>query len=115
MVKVIVDNTLGRLWLQMHPDSVARSPKGPPPLPQERPTDLPLMADYLVPRTGEKIRYRRIDDYGNPQPSNALAISSFSTRPVERCISANMPLASFTRCTSTKSERWQARLARNLR
>ena len=67
VVKVLVDNTLGRLWLQMHPDSSLAS-KRPPPLPQERPTDLPPVADYLVPRTGEKIRYRRIDDYGNPQP-----------------------------------------------
>jgi len=67
VVKVLVDNTLGRLWLQMHPDSSLAS-KGPPPLPQERPADLPPMADYLVPRTGEKIRYRRIDEHGNPQP-----------------------------------------------
>ena len=67
VVKVLVDNTLGRLWLQMHPDSSLAS-KTPPPLPQDRPADLPPLADYLVPRTGEKIRYRRIDDYGNPQP-----------------------------------------------
>jgi hypothetical protein len=67
VVKVLVDNTLGRLWLQMHPDSSLAS-KGPPPLPQERPADLPPVADYLVPRTGEKIHYRRIDEYGNPQP-----------------------------------------------
>jgi hypothetical protein len=67
VVKVLVDNTLGRLWLQMHPDSSLAS-KRPPPLPQERPADLPPVADYLVPRTGEKIRYRHIDEYGNPQP-----------------------------------------------
>lgn len=67
VVKVLVDNTLGRLWLQMHPDS-SLAPKGPPPLPQERPTDLPPVADYLVPRTGEKIRYRRIDEDGNSKP-----------------------------------------------
>jgi hypothetical protein len=67
VVKVLVDNTLGRLWIQMHPDTSLAS-KGPPPLPQERPADLPPVADYLVPRTGEKIRYRRIDEYGNPQP-----------------------------------------------
>jgi hypothetical protein len=67
VVKVLVDNTLGRLWLQMHPDSSLTS-KTPPPLPRDRPADLPPLADYLVPRTGEKIRYRRIDDYGNPQP-----------------------------------------------
>ena len=67
VVKVLVDNTLGRLWLQMHPDSSLAS-KGPPPLPQDRPADLPPLADYLVPRTGEKIRYRRIDEHGNPQP-----------------------------------------------
>jgi hypothetical protein len=67
VVKVLVDNTLGRLWLQMHPDS-SLAPKGAPPLPQERPADLPPVADYLVLRTGEKIRYRRIDEHGNPQP-----------------------------------------------
>lgn len=67
VVKVLVDNTLGRLWLQMHPDSSLAS-KTPPPPPQDRPADLPPVADYLVPRTGEKIRYRRIDEYGNPQP-----------------------------------------------
>jgi hypothetical protein len=67
VVKVLVDNTLGRLWLQMHPES-SLAPKGPPPLPQDRRPDLPPVADYLVPRTGEKIRYRRIDEYGNPQP-----------------------------------------------
>ena len=67
VVKVLVDNTLGRLWLQMHPDSLLAS-KTPPPPPQDRPADLPPVSDYLVPRTGEKIRYRRIDDYGNPQP-----------------------------------------------
>ena len=66
VVKVLVDNTLGRLWLQMHPDS-SLAPKRPPPLPKERPTALTPLADYLVPRTGEKIRYRHIDDYGNPQ------------------------------------------------
>jgi hypothetical protein len=67
VVKLLVDNTLGRLWLQMHPDS-SLATKGPPPLPQERPADLPPVADYLVPRTGEKIRYRRIDEHGNLQP-----------------------------------------------
>ena len=35
VVKALVDNTLGRLWLQMHPDS-ALQPKSPPPLPSER-------------------------------------------------------------------------------
>jgi hypothetical protein len=62
VVKVLVDNTLGRLWLQMHPDS-ALAPKGPPPLPAERSFDEPL-ADYLVPKTGEKIRYRSLTASG---------------------------------------------------
>jgi hypothetical protein len=62
IVKVLVDNTLGRLWLQMHPDS-ALAAKGPPPLPGERSTVEPV-ADYLVPRTGEKIRYRRLTESG---------------------------------------------------
>lgn len=64
VVKSLVDNTLGRLWIQMHPDS-SLAPKRPVPLPQDRPADL-VAADYLVPRTGEKIRYRYIDERGNP-------------------------------------------------
>jgi hypothetical protein len=62
VVKALVDNTLGRLWLQMHPDS-ALAPQGPPPLPEDRASDEPV-ADYLVPRTGEKIRYRRLSETG---------------------------------------------------
>ena len=62
VVKVLVDNTLGRLWLQMHPDS-ALQPKAPPPMPADRVTDTPV-ADYLVPRTGERIRYQRVTSDG---------------------------------------------------
>ena len=62
VVKVLVDNTLGRLWLQMHPDS-ALAPTEPPPLPDERISDQPV-ADYLVPRTGERIRYQRLGEDG---------------------------------------------------
>ena len=62
VVKVLVDNTLGRLWLQMHPDS-ALAATAPPPLPDERTSDAPV-ADYLVPRTGERIRYQRLTDDG---------------------------------------------------
>ncbi len=62
VVKALVDNTLGRLWLQMHPDS-ALAPQGPPPLPDDRFSDEP-MADYLVPRTGEKIRFQRLSEMG---------------------------------------------------
>jgi hypothetical protein len=65
VVKTLVDNTLGRLWLQMHPDSGLK-PQGPPPLPAER-NGGPLTADYLVPRTGEKIRYVRVSDTGEVQ------------------------------------------------
>lgn len=65
VVKALVDNTLGRLWLQMHPDSALKA-KTPPPLPGERPPDL-VVADYLVPRTGERIRYQRLDDAGQVQ------------------------------------------------
>lgn len=65
VVKTLVDNTLGRLWLQMHPDS-ALAAKAPPPLPDKRPPDL-VVADYLVPRTGEKIRYRRLNESGQAQ------------------------------------------------
>ena len=65
VVKALVDNTLGRLWLQMHPDSALKA-KAPPPLPDERPPDL-VAADYLVPRTGERIRYQRLDDAGQVQ------------------------------------------------
>jgi hypothetical protein len=63
VVKVLVDNTLGRLWLQMHPESVLKA-KGPVPLPQDRPADYPVLADYLIPRTGEKIRFRLVDENG---------------------------------------------------
>lgn len=62
VVKALVDNTLGRLWLQMHPDS-ALAPQTPPPLPEDRVSEEPV-ADYLVPRTGEKIRYRRLSETG---------------------------------------------------
>lgn len=65
VVKVLVDNTLGRLWVQMHPDS-ALAPTGRPPLPNERPQG-PVGADYLVPRTGERIPYRRLDESGQVQ------------------------------------------------
>ena len=67
VVKVLVDNTLGRLWYQMHPDT-ALVPKTPPPLPGERSADLPPVADYLVPRTGEKIRFRRVEADGSVSP-----------------------------------------------
>lgn len=62
IVKVLVDNTLGRLWLQMHPDSSLR-PEGPPPLPGEGRQEA-VCADYLIPRTGERIPYRVMDDTG---------------------------------------------------
>ena len=65
VVKALVDNTLGRLWLQMHPNSALKA-QAPPPLPDERPPDL-VVADYLVPRTGERIRYQRLDDAGQVQ------------------------------------------------
>ena len=58
VVKVLVDNTLGRLWLQMHPDS-ALQPKSLPSMTAERVGEEPI-ADYLVPRTGERIRYQRV-------------------------------------------------------
>ena len=62
IVKALVDNTLGRLWLQMHPDSSLRATE-PPPLPGEPSGDAPV-ADYLVPRTGEKIRFQRLTETG---------------------------------------------------
>ena len=65
VVKALVDNTLGRLWLQMHPHS-SLGAKAPPPPPDERPPDL-VLADYLVPRTGERIRYQRVDSAGQVQ------------------------------------------------
>jgi len=58
VVKVLVDNTLGRLWIQMHPDSTLLSTE-PAPLP--RPKDYPVVADYLIPRTGERIPFRRLE------------------------------------------------------
>ena len=65
IVKALVDNTLGRLWLQMHPDSSLRASE-PSPLPGERGADAPV-ADYLVPRTGEKIRFQRLAETGDAQ------------------------------------------------
>ena len=62
VVKVLVDNTLGRLWLQMHPDSALRATE-PTPLPGRRKDPRPV-ADYLVPRTGERIRYQRLGETG---------------------------------------------------
>ncbi len=62
VVKALVDNTLGRLWLQMHPDSELRV-TNPPPLPAQRKNGNPV-ADYLVPRTGERIRYQRLGETG---------------------------------------------------
>lgn len=62
LVKTLVDNTLGRLWLQMHPDS-GLQPKAPPPLPGQRASD-EAVADYLVLRTGERIQYQRLTDEG---------------------------------------------------
>ena len=65
IVKALVDNTLGRLWLQMHPDSSLQATE-PPPLPGERGANAPV-ADYLVPRTGEKIRFQRLTETGEVQ------------------------------------------------
>lgn len=62
VVKALVDNTLGRLWLQMHPDSALAAKVVPPP-PGQRTSDA-AVADYLVPRTGERIRYQRLTDDG---------------------------------------------------
>jgi hypothetical protein len=62
VVKALVDNTLGRLWLQMHPESALR-PAASPPLPDVRASDA-AVADYLVPRTGERIRYQRVSEDG---------------------------------------------------
>lgn len=62
VVKALVDNTLGRLWLQMHPDSSIRQ-TAPPSLPSDGNWYQPV-ADYLVPNTGEKIRYERLTEDG---------------------------------------------------
>jgi len=62
VVKALVDNTLGRLWLQMHPNSKLQTTT-PPPLSDERVSGGPV-ADYLVPRTGERIRYQRLSQEG---------------------------------------------------
>ena len=65
VVKALVDNTLGRLWLQMHADSSLRTSE-PPPLPGERSSDAPV-ADYLVPHTGEKIRFQQLTETADVQ------------------------------------------------
>ena len=75
IVKALVDNTLGRLWLQMHPDSSLRATE-PPPLPGEPGRDAPV-ADYLVRRTGEKIRFQRLTETGEVQtfkPASDVAL-----------------------------------------
>ena len=63
VVKALVDNTLGRLWLQMHADS-SLGASNPPPLPGERSSDVPV-ADYLVPHTGERIRFQQLTETGD--------------------------------------------------
>lgn len=71
VVKVLTDNTLGRLWLQMHPDSsiaAASVDAGPHHEP---------VADYLVPNTGEKIRYQHVNDDGSVvsfKPAREIAL-----------------------------------------
>lgn len=62
VVKVLVDNTLGRLWIRMHPDS-SIAPKQPPPLPGTQPGSNSVV-DYLIPRTGEKLHYKCLDEAG---------------------------------------------------
>ena len=60
VVKALVDNTLGRLWLQMHADSSLHASE-PPPLPGEGTADVPVV-DYLVPHTGERIPFRNLTE-----------------------------------------------------
>ena len=62
VVKALVDNSLGRLWLQMHPDSSLGS--SAPKLPSDG-AGSKGVADYLVPRTGEGIRYQRLNEAGD--------------------------------------------------
>ena len=62
IVKTVVDNTLGRLWLQMHPDSSLAS-ADPSPTRENR-IAAGSTADYIVPRTGEKIPYQRLTEGG---------------------------------------------------
>ena len=100
VVKALVDNTLGRLWLQMHPDS-ALAPIAPPPLPDERISDAPI-ADYLIPRSGERIRYQRLGDDGSSIPINWRETSASSIPPAGLCTSDSMPSGSSSACTSTK-------------
>ena len=100
VVKALVDNTLGRLWLQMHPDSSLKA-NAPPPPPDERPPDL-VAADYLVPRTGERIRYQRLDDAGQVQTFKRARDIALLDPPVERCTSASTRSACSTACTWTR-------------
>jgi hypothetical protein len=65
VVKALVDNTLGRLWLQMHPESKLKA-AAPRRSPANGPDPRPA-ADYLVPRTGERIRYQRLGENGGVQ------------------------------------------------
>lgn len=61
VVKALVDNTLGRLWLQMHPDSSVRPCRR---LRCRTKKWYQPVANYLVPNTGEKIRYERLTAVG---------------------------------------------------
>jgi len=65
VVKALVDNTLGRLWLQMHPDS-ALAP-GWFASAEASADQSGIRAGYLVPRTGERIRYTRLTEAGEAQ------------------------------------------------
>ena len=71
VVKALVDNSLGRLWLQMHPDSalapwaqVPQANGGSGASEAATPVARRTQADYLVPRTGERIRFRRLSEAG---------------------------------------------------
>ncbi|MHB0980215.1 MAG: Eco57I restriction-modification methylase domain-containing protein [Thermoleophilia bacterium] len=75
VVKALVDNTLGRLWIQMHPDS-RLGPVRPGEAPAGGAASAPL-ADYLVPHTGERLRYQRLSAQGEVQafkPAREIAL-----------------------------------------
>ena len=107
IVKFLVDNTLGRLWLEMHPDSARVRAKCdylvPEPLPSGRD------AGTETGRTGFALDPD--SPINNPRPPprrEAKPITQnppASTRPAARCTLAITPARCSTPCTATPATR----------
>jgi hypothetical protein len=80
IVRFLVQNTLGRLWVQMHPDTRLLGSE---------------LLDYLVPLEGEVIPPSRCDHGSVPDGQGP----PYWIPPVVRCISDWWPLTCLPRCT----------------